>query len=775
MFRWIVLCISLMASLPALSQRLRGTVLDNELQTPIPGAVVILVDSARGFPMTVTDVNGQYLLQNLPLGRVIIKVTSTGYEDAVIPNVLISSGKDAELNIRMTERITQIKEVEVKGNAKSEALNQMATISARTFSTEEASRYAGSFNDPARMAQSYAGVAVNNDRSNELVIRGNSPRGVLWKIEGVEVPPPSHFSDQGSSGGAISMLSAALMSNSEFYTGAFPADQGNALSGVFDINLRKGNSRKREYALELGILGADATLEGPFKKGHNSGYLVNYRYSALTVLKLLGFKLVGDAIPTFTDLSWNIHTQVGKTGQLNFFGIAGKSFADERRTYDTLTNSFRYRTDLFISGISYRKSLGTKTVLRSTLAVTATINGYFEDTRNAADVVQQTDYESSFRNRFARWSNALTHRFNSKNILRAGAILSLLDYDYYYRQFRRTDSTYIVPQDERGHTWQLQGFVSWKHMFSEQLALVTGVHYMELMLNNSRVVEPRLGLEYRINARHKLSTGFGIHSRTEDISIYMATLRDSLGNIRRPNQKLSYTRAAHAVLGYDFQINPYTRLKTETYFQHLWDVPVSGYEANSFSGLNYGSGFTTDSLTNTGFGRNYGVELTLERFLHKGVFYLITTSLFDSKYSGSDGVWRNTRYNGNFACSVNGGKEWTVGNKDKGNAFGLSTRFTWAGGRRYTPLLVPESVAAGFSVYNDAQAWSLQYKDYLRADIQLFYRRNRKKVSSMLKLDIQNVTNRLNTMNIYFDRRAQEVRESTQLGIVPVLSYRVSF
>lgn len=764
-----------MISLPALSQRLRGIVIDKELQSPIPGALVILLDSSRGFPNTVTDVNGQYLLQEIPLGRVTIRVISTGYEDAIIPNVLISSGKDAELNIRMTERITQIREVEVKANSKSDALNQMATISTRTFSTEEASRYAGSFNDPARMAQSYAGVAVNNDRSNELVIRGNSPRGVLWKIEGIEVPPPSHFSDQGSSGGAISMLSAAVMSNSEFYTGAFPADQGNALSGVFDINLRKGNTRKREYALELGVLGADATLEGLFKKGHNSGYLINYRYSALTVLKLLGFKLVGDAIPTFTDLSWNIHTQVGKSGQLNFFGITGKSFADERRTYDTLTNSYRYRTDLFISGISYRQSFGTKTVLRSTWAITAAVNGYFEDTRNSADVVMQTDYESNFRNRFARWSNALTHRFNSKNILRAGVIASLLNYDYYYRQFRRTDSTYVVPQDERGVTWMIQAYASWKHMFNERLALVSGIHYMELMLNNRRVLEPRLGFEYRLNARHRLSTGVGIHSRAEDISIYMATVRDSLGNTRRPNESLSYTRAAHAVLGYDFQINPYTRLKTETYFQHLWDVPVSGYAANSFSGLNYGSGFTTDSLTNTGFGRNYGMELTLERFLHKGAFYLITGSVFSSKYSGSDGIWRNTRYNGNFAFSINGGKEWTVGNKEKGNAFGVSTRFTWAGGRRYSPLLIAESTAAGFSIYDDNRAWDLQYKDYLRADIQFFYRRNRKKMSSLLKLDIQNVTNRLNTMNIYFDRRAQEVRESTQLGIVPVLSYRVSF
>ena len=185
---------------------------------------------------------------------------------------------------------------------KNRAQNDLALVSARGFSVEETQRYAGSFDDPGRMAQSYAGVAAGDDGSNELVVRGNSPRGVLWKMEGMEIPNPNHFSEQGSGGGAISMLKGGMMANSDFYTGAFPAEYGNAASGVFDINLRKGNNQKREYAAQIGLLGVEGAMEGPFKAGYEGSYLVNYRYSTLDMLRAIGIDVVGDQVPVFQGL-----------------------------------------------------------------------------------------------------------------------------------------------------------------------------------------------------------------------------------------------------------------------------------------------------------------------------------------------------------------------------------------------------------------------------------------------------------------------------------------
>lgn len=258
-----------------LTQTIRGTVLDEEIKLPLMGANIVLL-SATEFTGTVTDMNGSFELKDVPVGRHEIQLSYMGYESRTLSNLLVNASKQLVLNIGLQESVVRMKAVEITAKEeKNRAQNDLALVSARGFSVEETQRYAGSFDDPGRMAQSYAGVAAGDDGSNELVVRGNSPRGVLWKMEGMEIPNPNHFSEQGSGGGAISMLKGGMMANSDFYTGAFPAEYGNAASGVFDINLRKGNNQKREYAAQIGLLGVEGAMEGPFKPGYEGSYLVN--------------------------------------------------------------------------------------------------------------------------------------------------------------------------------------------------------------------------------------------------------------------------------------------------------------------------------------------------------------------------------------------------------------------------------------------------------------------------------------------------------------------
>ena len=246
-----------------LTQTIRGNVLDKENQKSLIGAEVVVLTTEPIMGNT-TDLDGYFRIEKMPVGRHILQVNYLGYEPITIPNLLVTSGKEIVLNLELLESAVQLEvAVVVAKHDKTGTLNEMATVSARSFSVEETARYAGSFYDPARMATNYAGVAVgaSDDLTNEIVVRGNSPRGVMWRLEGVEIPNPNHFSAMGNSGGGISMLSSSTLANSDFYTGAFPVEFGNALSGVFDLNLRKGNNEKREYAFMLGV---EVAEEGPF-------------------------------------------------------------------------------------------------------------------------------------------------------------------------------------------------------------------------------------------------------------------------------------------------------------------------------------------------------------------------------------------------------------------------------------------------------------------------------------------------------------------------------
>ncbi len=190
---------------------------------------------------TVTDADGHFYIKGLAAGRYQLEFSYTGYKAVTLPNVLITSGKETEMDVVMEEGIVLEEAVIVATADKDKAINEMATISARTFSLEEVTRYSGGRNDASRLVSNFAGVAAANDNRNDIVVRGNSPAGILWRLEGIPIPNPNHFSTLGTTGGPVSALNTNLLKNSDFLTSAFPAEYGNALSGVFDVGFRSGN------------------------------------------------------------------------------------------------------------------------------------------------------------------------------------------------------------------------------------------------------------------------------------------------------------------------------------------------------------------------------------------------------------------------------------------------------------------------------------------------------------------------------------------------------
>jgi len=763
----------------------RGKIVDKQSKYPLEGVTVLLLNSNPPIAST-TDVSGEFKLSGIPIGRNDFKILFFGYNELILPNILVNSGKEVYLNIELEEQILELEDVKIETNQDRSTLpvSDLSVVSTRKFSFEETNRYAGSRNDPARMAMNFAGVTGTSDARNDIIIRGNSPLGVLWRMDGVDIPNPNHFGSFGTTGGPVSMLNNNVLSNSDFMTGAWPAPYGNALAGVFDLQMRKGNNQKREYMGQMGFNGAEAGVEGPFSKKKPYSYLVNYRYSTLGIFKTLGIKFGTSALPEYQDLNFKLNFPTEKAGTFTVFGIGGISKVSVKGNNVDTTDLFSNPGDntYFIShtgvvGISNTLFLSKNTFSRISIIASGTAMIVKNDSVPKDPLGQYTGIPvANYRNYFSQTKYSinyvLNHKFSTKNNLTSGVIV-----DFYHLNL--VDSmlngpSFTTLRDFKGNTSLVQAYSTWQHRFNEKLTLNAGLHYQFFTLNGSMAVEPRTGLKYQLNAKQSLSFGYGLHSQLQPFQAYFEKSLTPSGNYIFTNKDLKFTKSHQIVAGYIRSFPKNFRLKTEVYYQYIFQVPIEKF-ASSYSMLNSGADFvinTKDSLVNKGTGKNYGIEMTFEKLFTKGFYFLTTTSIYNSKYKGSDGVERNTAFNGNFTANLLLGKEFKV--KEK-NGITVDFRSTWAGGRRYTPVDLVKSKAWGREYRYDTLAYSQQLKNYFRIDVKVGYRHNGKKVTQEWSLDIQNVLNRKNAFIQKYNRDKQNIVIVPQLGIFPVVQYRVTF
>lgn len=765
------------ANAQALTQTVRGTISDKTSKTPLAGATVMVqsVDPVIG---TTTDGDGNFKLPNVPVGNQAIKISYIGYKDIVLSNVTVNSGKETIIMIPMEEDFVLMQEVVVKPELeKNKPLNDMATVSARTFSVEETRKFAAAVNDPLRMVTSFAGVIGAGDMNNAISVRGNSPYGLLWKMEGVDIPNPNHFSNVGTSGGGISILSSQVLTNSDFMTGAFPAEYGNALAGVFDLNLRKGNNEKREYTVQASMLGTDAAVEGPFSKKYKGSYLVNYRYSTLSILNNLGVN-VGDGITNYQDLSYNFYFPSKKLGNFSLFGFGGLSSQKRDAKKDSLKwkNEFDQYNNLYHSntgaaGLKHSVTINPNTYLQSSLLISGNDNGN-EEGKLDKNYVPHFSYMQKYINTKLTLSSILNNKFSARHSLRSGVYFNRYYFALQQRKFNYETNAIEEPLNNAGSVATLQVFSQWNYRVSEKLTFNTGVHYLTLLSNGSSSVEPRASLKYNFTEQQSVSFGYGLHSQMQPIGVYEAQVIQSDGSSTKPNANVGFNKAQHFVVGYDRSITKYLRVKAETYYQHLYNIAVKNDVSSPISTLSSVEGYMTDPLVNKGVGRNYGVELTVEQFLHNDLYFLLSGSLFSSEYKALDNIWRSTMFNANHGFSFTAGKDFKW---RKNRVFGLNLRTIWNGGFRSSPIDVAKSMQTQKTEYIESQMYSQQMPDYFRSDLRLSLKRNRTKTTTTLALDLMNATNYQNIWGSYFDPLSGQVKTAYQIGLLPVISYRIEF
>lgn len=764
-------------------QTIRGQVVDNQTKTSLPGVVVVLQDTGTAMRSVATDVDGNFRFDGVPIGRHNLLFKFIGYKERSM-TVILTSGKEVVLTVEMEESVITTNEVVITDkNEKTKPLNEMTSVSARSFTIEETSRYAGSLGDPSRMAANYAGISGANDSRNDVVIRGNSPMGLLWKLNGIDIPNPNHFGSFGSTGGPVSILNNNVLNNSDFLTGAFPAEYGNGLSGVFDLRMRNGNDEKYEFMGQIGFNGFELGAEGPISKKRGSSFLINYRYSTLELFSKMGVEFgTGVAVPHYQDLSFRFNFPTEKAGDFVIWGIGGLSYielldseADTTKLDLYTLGGFdtRYGTRMGVVGFSHTISLGPKSYSRFNLGVTGAQNYVSLDSIGWSDMSFWPNYGSDFYRINVNANYALVIKFNAKNTLKSG-----VQFETY--SISLVDSTSITPttfrkiRDVQDQSYLAQAYSQWQHKFTDLLTLNVGIHGQFLGLNNSLAIEPRAGIKWQLNEFNWLSYGTGLHSQMQPIFIYYNQTMYPDGSYALTNTNVGFSRAFHNVIAWDWNFAPNMRLKAEVYYQYLFDIPVLE-RSSIYSSLNDGADFDSpgiDSLVNNGTGRNFGFELTVEKFFSKGYYFLWTTSLYEARFIPSDGIERQSAFSGNYVVNVLGGKEFQFGTK---HTLSLNLKSNFAGGKRYIPIDLAASNAAGETVLDLSRAYENRYAAYFRIDAKIGYTYNGKHITQQWSVEFLNATNNKNMFMQQWDESTGTIKTSYQTGLLIIPAYRITF
>jgi hypothetical protein len=654
------------------------------------------------------------------------------------------------------------------------------------------------------MAANYAGVATGNDARNDIIVRGNSPLGVLWRLEDTDIPSPNHFSTQGATGGPVSILNNNLLGSSDFLTGAFPSQYGNRMAAVFDLKMRNGNNEKTEYTGQIGFNGLEAGIEGPIVApsksppsgetlkpplkegvGGGSSYLINYRYSTLAPFKALGINFGVSGIPTYQDLSYKINIPTSKKGVFTFWGIGGISdiaLLDSQKdstdwSFTGVGEDLRFGSKMGATGLSHLYFFNDKISGKFNFSVSGTQNKVTDDTLSATkDPYRVYTNHSSDWQYYANYT--ITDKINAHHLLKAGITWKDMFADYHSSYWSRENKLYLDPFNQRGNTAGLQSFIHWQYRITEKLSLNSGVHFNYFALSNSYAIEPRTGIRWQFLPRQTLSFAFGMHSQTLPLVYYFYHSYDSIAHTySNTNKSIDLSKSRQYVLAYDFNFAKSFRFKLETYYQDLYTIPIEQFHKNSFSAINIGNeleGLTyRDSLTNQGTGSNYGVEITLEKFFSKHYYFLNSLSLYDSRYKGSDGILRHTAFSGGYVYNLLGGVEISTGKKN--HTIGLDVKFSFAGGNRYTPIDIQQSIVEKKAVYIDSLAFSKQFSAYQKIDFKVSYRINRKKVSHYFFINVENIFNRKNILQQVYNDSKHAIVNDYQLGLFPYGGYRIEF
>lgn len=770
-------------------QTMRGYIIDRTTGNGIPDAFIELLNHSPRITAT-SEENGAFELLNVPVGHQRVRVELKGYYESIHAELVVG-GKQAIVRIPMDQEIVAGSVVTVEAdrstikdkgrfrNEKMETIDEMNPVSARAFNIEEVTKYVGGFGDPARIVTNFPGMFNIDDSQNYIVSRGNSPYGIQWMIEGVPMENPHHLATMGNTGAIFPLLNNNLLDNSDFVNGALSPQYSNVYSGVFDVNLRRGNNDRHEFMFQLSSYGAELMAEGPFKK-KGASYMVAARVGVLDLLRQIGLDIGSNVILHYYDVNFKVDIPTKKFGHFSIFGIGGISDATLlNEGVDTSDIFAEQGLDLYIhsnmgmAGVKHLIFFDKQTSLKTTISYV------IEDYKSHRDTILPDTTIPYFNVKNFRQRIGISSVFGKKVTpqfsVRAG-IHGYLHFIDVYDHWLQRDELHSWANDIQVLT---SAYVQAQYKFSQRLILTLGVQGMYWSLNkNSWAVEPRLALNWYLGARHKITVGYGWHSKIQSFTLSFFNKKLPDGSYDRSNRELIPTRSHHLVASYDVILGKFWGIKTNFYVQYSDRIPVQK-TPSSMSIANHGAFSIYPELVdweNTGESFGYGAELSIEKFFSHGYYGLLSAAYQRAFYRGSDMIWRNSAFDVQYISSLVMGKEFKIG-KQKRNTIYADLRFNLHGGMPYTPIDLDASRAAGHEILRNDLAYSERLGVYKRLDVRVGARFNHKKakISHHIYIEGINVAFLKNDLAIKYDVNTGELVRAKQFGFLPNLFYQLRF
>ncbi len=766
LIRFLLLCCCIGYAVTSVGQELgqtiRGKVKNQISQKPLGGASVSILKSDRLVAGSVTDSLGNFQIININPDRYKLSISFTGFS-SFEDELLVISGKESIVNASLMESSTVLQEVEIRST------EMEVPAGVTSMSMEKSMRVPANFFDPVRMATSYPGVVAANDQANSIVVKGYSPNGILWRLQGLDIVSPNHLTNAGTfsdkpvaNGGGVNVLSAQLLDRTDFYSGALPANYGNVLSGVMDMKLRAGSKSKMQYTAQASLIGLDIAAEGPIDKDKRTSFIANYRYSTVGLLSQFGVDFSGEVI-NFQDFSFHLDQQQKKGGNLSVFGFGGLSSnkfnakpADEwleQKDHNTIVYDGK------VYGLGFVNQF--KSFEKLSLSFGGSYSGQSQ-MRNAQSELLSVPYAYVYSDKylndkmlFSSFLKAL-YKLGPNGTLETGITANHLN--------NKLVSTVVTPLyldtfypnvDGRVTGMMWQPYAAWSQNFG-LWKFNAGLRYVNFTYNKASTLEPRMSLA-RFIPNGSMTLSYGLTGQWQQIQTYLQV----------GNQNVGLTKAHQYAAEFKHTFSKDLRLVSNVYYHRLVNVPVEAADIR-YSTLNQLEDFSRINLQNTGKGLNYGVDALVEKKYYNQIYFMVTGSLYRSEYNA---IGYYTRFNGRFTSSFLAGKEW----QKKRNTFGINSRVLYLGGLREAPIDEGLSSLVGSTQYNLQNGYSVQLPNYFRTDLRLSWRKNKPGYTRTFSLDIQNLFNTQNIAYHYFDTYLQTVKTKYQVGIIPVIAYRVEF
>ena len=775
------------------AQTIKGSVTDAITGETLIGAAVKVAElkDVGG----ITNIDGEFSITITQPGRYTIETSYMGYEPSVLKEVLVAGAKDVVLDITLRESSTDMNEVVIKPRVNKEStVNPTALVGGMMLSMEEASRYAGGYNDPARLVTAFAGVAGQGD-GNGISVHGNAPQFMQYRLEGVEIFSPNHFADLYSAGfGMVSALNSNVITNSDFFVSTFNSSYNNALSGVFDVRMRTGNNSKFENGVQVGTVGIEWTSEGPISKKNNSSFIFNYRYGFSTIARKLKLIDTYGSQYDFQDLSFKLNFPTKKAGTFSAFalGFIDKSWDVELDIEDihSIYDASDQEGSLYnaLLGASHKIHFDNKWTWRTTAAYNMQHNkvdmeywGLNFDANHKPIGFEGKDYPFSYLKQNedrAVFNTELSKQINPRWLLQLGGEYSHRFFDLNFRTAENvyepvSPTPYYATKDNTG-----LASIFWSNLWkpTDNLSFNIGLSGSYFLLSKDFSIEPRASMKWEPGKRHSISLGYGLHSMIEKLDAYF--FRNADGTMA--NKDLGLSKAHHLLTTYMYKFTDNLNLRFNAYYQYGFDTPV-GINGSTFCTVNRLFNYIEEPLVNEGNTRNYGADITLEHYMSRGFYGQVNGSLFKSECRGLDKQWRNQLYDRGYMVKVLGGKEWMIG-KRKQDVFNVSVKYTLQGGLRHTPIDVDAmkaNVAAGIindqPIYKEDEAMTLQFDPTSILDLTVSYKINRKNVGHTIAFEGVNILQHETPYAVHYDLGTGQLRVDKSGISLPNIYYRIDF